>query len=77
MLGKQPVHKDSESRVKKRKGKTSLEEKTTTAIPNVQSTPVGDEEKKVIKETVFCMLASSLKSLAPEHSITVLILSAR
>lgn len=46
MLGKQPVHNDSELRVKKRRGKMSLEEKTTTVIPNVQSTPLGDEEKK-------------------------------
>lgn len=44
MLGKQPVHNDSELRVKKRRGKMSLEEKTT-AIPNMQSTPLGDKEK--------------------------------
>lgn len=54
----------------------SLEEKTTTAISNVQNTPFGDREESD-KKTVCCMLASSLKSLAPQHSITMLILSAR
>lgn len=76
MLGKQPIYCDSELRVMKRKEKMSLELKYIYSdCKGVKYFPGGEEN--TIKETAYCMLASSLKSLAPEHSITELVLNNR